>query len=80
MTTTTKLRRVAPGEYENDHWYVKRQADDASADGPALHPITGHQYAPAVHYAWFVWDRRSGDFHDAYETLREARAFAESAR
>lgn len=84
MTTTTtnidKLRRVTAGEYENERWYVKRQADDDSADGPAFHPITGHAYTPAPHFAWFVWNKQSGDFHDAYETLREARAFAERAR
>lgn len=80
----SKLRRIQPGEYENEVWYVKRETEDDSADydfkATATHPLTGHTYVPAPVFSWFVWHKESGDFHDAYPTLREARRFVEAAR
>jgi hypothetical protein len=82
VTAGEPLKRIAPGEYENGRWYVIRQAeDDGSADfgrsGRAIHPF-GYEYTPAVEWSWFVYDKRSGDLHDAYPTLREARRVAEA--
>jgi len=84
MTTTKRdpLRRIRPGEYENERWHVERMAEDDGIDdfrgGKVLHPF-GYDYVPAVEYSWFVHNKATGDMHDAYPTLREARRFAERA-
>lgn len=76
------LRRIKPGHYESEHWEVLHDTDEpdnVDGRGFATHPITGHKYVPTLHWAWFVWNKDTGDFHDAYETLREARAFVDAA-